>query len=263
MKYETLLFETDSRGIATLTLNRPDKHNAMSATMIRELTDVASTLAGDSRIRLVVLTGTGTSFCAGGDLAWMRAQMSAPRTQRIAEARALAMMLKALNELPQAVIGRINGQAFGGGVGLMCICDMTVAVHDARFGLTETRLGLIPATISPYVLARMGEGRARQIFMSSRRFGCDEAVELGLLGRSVGASDLDAAIAAELEPYLGCSPDAVARSKALLRALGTAIDDAVIDQTIERLADTWETGDAHEGVSAFFERRKPRWANDT
>lgn len=258
--FETLLLETDARGVATLTLNRPEKHNALGAQMIADLSRAAAELRADAAIRAIVLTGAGQSFCAGGDLAWMRAQMEATRDVRVAEARTLAMMLKALNELPQPLIGRINGQAFGGGVGLMTVCDMTVAADTARFGLTETRLGLIPATISPYVIARMGEGRARRVFMSSRRFGASEAENLGILGRSVAAEDLEAALEAEIKPYLACSPDAVARSKALARSLGPVIDERVIEMTIDRLADTWETPDAREGVSAFFEKRKANWA---
>lgn len=258
--FETITLATDPRGVATLTLNRPEKHNALSARMIEELTRVAADLGTDPAVRVVVLTGTGASFCAGGDLAWMKEQMGASRSQRMAEGRKLALMLKALNDLPKPLVGRINGQAYGGGVGMMCVADMTVAAETARFGLTETRLGLIPATISPYVIARMGEGLARRVFMSSRLFTADEAMTLGLLGRAVAEVDLDAAVEAEISPYLSCSPEAIARSKSLARALGPAITDEIIDMTVERLADTWETGDALEGVTAFFERRKPRWA---
>lgn len=260
MATATVRIGRDARGVATLILARPDKHNAMSAAMIRELNDAAAELAADSATRVVVLTGEGTSFCAGGDLGWMREQFSASRAQRMAEARRLAQMLRALNELPKPLIGRVQGQAYGGGVGLMSVCDLVVAVERARFGLTETRLGLIPATISPYVLARMGEGMARRVFMSARLFSAEEACSLGLVSRAVPADALDAAVEAEIEPYLAAAPGAVAAAKALARALSPRIDDAVIEHTVGRLADAWEQPEAQEGVAAFFEKRKPSWA---
>jgi len=259
MSYETLTIETDARGVATLTLNRPDKHNSLSARMIDELTRAAGDLGSDDAVRVVVLTGVGASFCAGGDLGWMREQFEASREVRMAEARKLAMMLKALNELPKPLIGRVQGQAFGGGIGMMSVCDTVVAVDSAKFGLTEVRLGLIPATISPYVLARMGEGKARRVFMSARIFGAEEARDLDLAAKVVRETDLDDAIEKEIKPYLGAAPAAVAASKALARSLGTPITDAIIDDTIRRLADTWETPEAREGISAFFDKRKPNW----
>jgi methylglutaconyl-CoA hydratase len=261
MSFETISIDTDSRGVATLTLNLLEKRNALSARMIDELTAAAAQLGSDDAVRVVVLTGAGEIFCAGGDLAWMREQMAADRTTRMVEARKLAAMLKALNELPKPVIGRVQGPAFGGGIGMMSICDTVVAVDTAKFGLTEVRLGLIPATISPYVLARMGEGKARRVFMSARIFGAEEARDLDLVTRVVSADELDAAVEREIKPYLSAAPAAVAASKALARSLGPVITDAVIDDTIRRLADTWETPEAEEGTSAFFEKRKPVWVN--
>ena len=192
----------------------------------------------------------------------MQAQIESDRDGRKREARRIAGMLQALNEMPLPLIGRIEGAALGGGTGIACICDIAIAANDAKFGLTETRLGLIPATISPYVLARMGEGRARRVFMNSKIFGADEAVELGIIARVVAPDELDAAVEAEVAPYLALPSGAVGRSKALARFLGPTIDDAVIGETIERLADTWETEDAREGIAAFLEKRKPSWAAD-
>lgn len=259
MIFETLTLAIDPRGIATLTLNRPDKHNALSAQMIGELSAAADALAADDKVRAVVLTGQGTSFCAGGDLAWMREQFDADRATRMAEARKLAGMLRRLNELPKPLIGRVQGQAFGGGIGMMSVCDSVVAVDTAKFGLTEVRLGLIPATISPYVLARMGEANARRVFMSARLFGAEEAKDLGLVARVVDTEGLDGAIESEIKPYLAAAPAAVAASKALVRSLGPAITDEIVEGTVLRLADTWETAEAREGVSAFFEKRPPDW----
>jgi len=256
--YKTLRVETDDRGIARVTLDRPDKRNALSAAMIAELTDVARAVGIETRA--MVLSGAGPVFCAGGDLDWMTAQIGADRAGRMAEARKLAEMLQALNAMPVPLIGRLHGGAFGGGVGLACVCDVAVAAEETKFGLTETRLGIIPATIGPYVLARLGEGMARRVFMSSRIFGAEEARTLGLVARVVPAGELDAAVEAEVAPYLSAAPGAVAAAKALARRLGPVIDDYVIDETIRRLADAWETEEAAHGIEAFLSKTKPRWA---
>ncbi len=257
--YETIRVETDPRGVATLTLAREDKHNAMSAQMIAELSQAAAQLGADDSVRVVILTGAGKSFCAGGDLGWMQAQRDMDAATRSAEAGKLAAMLGALNALPKPLIGRVQGNAFGGGVGMASVCDVAIGVDTLKMGFTETRLGIIPATIGPYVLARMGEGRARRVFMSARLFGADEAVDLGLLARIVPAQDLDAAIEAEVVPYLSCAPGAVAAAKQLARDLGPRIDAEVVEHTIAALAARWETDEAAEGIGAFFDKRKPAW----
>ena len=259
MSYETLKVSKDVRGVVDLCLNMPDTRNAMSAQMITELTDFAATTGADPTTRAIVLRGEGKVFCAGGDLGWMQEQIKADRLTRMTEARKLAMMLFALNTMRAPLIGRIHGGAFGGGVGLACICDVVIADKNAKFGLTETRLGLIPATISPYVLARMGEGLARRVFMSSRLFLADEAVTLGIVASAVESDALDAAVEAEITPYLSVAPGAVAEAKALARALGPAINKATIDATIIRLADTWEGPEAAEGIAAFLNKTKPSW----
>lgn len=259
MTYETIKVETDKRGVTTLTLNQPEKHNAMSASMISELTQAIKKIGEDETVRAVILTGEGKSFCAGGDLGWMREQFSATREIRIAEAMKLATMLRDLNEMPKPLIGRVQGQAFGGGIGMMAVCDVAIGVEDAKFALTETRLGLIPATISPYVLARMGEGKARRVFMSGKRFDGAEAVNLDLLAKAVPSEQLDEAIEAEIKPYMSTAPGAVAKAKAYARSLGPIIDEAAMLRSAGALADAWETSEALEGVGAFFEKRKPNW----
>jgi methylglutaconyl-CoA hydratase len=255
----TLRTEIDGRGVARLRLDRPEKHNALDAALIAALTEAAGRLGTDPAVRVIVLEGAGESFCAGGDLGWMKAQMTADAAARAAEARKLALMLQALDTCPKPLIGRVHGNAFGGGVGLMSVCDVAVGAEAARFGLTEVRLGLIPATIGPYVVARMGAARARRIFFSGRLFGAAEAVDLGLLARAVPAADLDAAVEAEIAPYLAAAPGAVAEGKALVRALGPRIDDAVIDATVAALVRRWESPEAAEGISAFFAKRPPAW----
>lgn len=259
MQFETIKMENRS-GVGWLMLNRPDKHNSMSGTMIEELTQAAHSLSEDEAVRVVVLAGEGPSFCAGGDLAWMKSQIHADRRQRMEEARKLAHMLRALNRLSKPLIGRIHGQAFGGGLGLMSVCDRAIAVEGLKFGLTEVRLGLIPATISPYVVARMGEAKAREVFMSAEIFDSHRARYLNLVSDVVEPSHLDAAIEQAVRPYFAAAPEAVAASKALVQSLGTAIDDAVIEDTINRLADTWENPESAEGIAAFFDKRRPVWA---
>lgn len=259
MTYQTLDIRLDARGVAYVTLALPEKRNALSAQMIAELTDMARTLGSAATTRAVVLAGAGKVFCAGGDLDWMKAQIEADRPARMREARKLAEMLSALNTMPSPLIGRIHGGAFGGGVGLACVCDVAIAETAATFGLTETRLGLIPATIGPYVLARMGEGRARRIFMSARVFGAEEARGLGLVANVVPSADLDRAVEAEVEPYLSVAPRAVGAAKALVRSLGPRIDDGVIEDTIRRLADTWEGEEARLGIAAFLGKTRAPW----
>lgn len=261
MTYKTLDVKIDDRGVAYVAMNVPEKRNALSSQMIAELTDMALTIGAQAATRAIVLSGAGKVFCAGGDLNWMKAQIEADRKTRMAEARKLAKMLFALNEMPTPLIGRIHGGAFGGGVGMACVCDVAIADRETKFGLTETRLGLIPATIGPYVLARIGEGKARRIFMSARIFGASEAADLGLIARAVDADQLDDAVEAEVEPYLSVAPVAVGSAKALARALGPRIDPDVIDDTIQRLADTWEGEEALEGIGSFLNQTRPRWNN--
>ncbi len=251
----------DDRGVAWLRLNRPEVHNAIDAAMIAELTLMAGRLGRDPAVRVVVLTGEGPSFCAGGDLGWMKAQMQADAETRAREARALAEMLGALDAMPKPLIGRVQGQAFGGGIGLMSVCDVAVGVETAKFGLTEVRLGLIPATIGPYVVARMGAAKARRVFFSGRRFDAEEAVTLDLLARVVPEAELDAAIEAEIKPYLSAAPGAVAAGKALVAELGGAPGEAQVSATIDALVARWESDEAAEGIGAFFDKRKPRWTD--
>jgi methylglutaconyl-CoA hydratase len=259
MTYETLEIQVDERGVAYVKLNRPDKRNVLSAQMIADLTDMAGTLGEATETRAIVLSGAGRVFCAGGDLGWMKAQIEADRPTRMREARKLAEMLNALNVMPTPLIGRIHGGVFGGGVGMACVCDIAVADDSTKFGLTETRLGLIPATIGPYVIARMGEGKARRVFMSARMFDAKEAACLGVVARAVPSGDLDAAVEAEVEPYLSVAPGAVGAAKALARELGPRIDAEVIDDTIRRLADTWEGDEASRGIAAFFAKTDAPW----
>ena len=255
MNFETLLFNQDKRGVVSLTLNRPEKRNALSAKMIEELTDFTSMLTPDTRA--VVIQGAGKLFCAGGDLDWMNNQIKADRLTRISEARKLAMMLKALNEIPVPLIGKLHGAAYGGGVGLACVCDFVISSSNVKFGFTETRLGLIPSTIGPYVVGKMGEAKAREVFMSGQTFNEVEAKKLNIVSEI--SENLDQSVESHLNPYLQTAPKAVGEAKALLRSLGPRIDEQVIEGTIERLADIWEGEEASHGIDAFLNKTKPRW----
>ena len=257
--FENLLLSVDARGVATLTLNRPATHNALNATLIAELKRAADWLTGQSSLRAVVLTGAGASFCAGGDLGWMQQNMKKSRAERVAESFELALMLRALNELPMPLIGRINGPAYGGGVGMIAVCDVSVAVDTGVYCLTEVRLGLLPANIAPYVVARMGEANARRTFLTAKRMNAAEARRLGLVSEVVGAEQLDAAVERELADLLQCAPGAVAATKKLVSYVDSHDLPTSMIYAADKLADAWETEEGHEGISAFFAKRAPAW----
>lgn len=257
--YQTILLSVDERQIATITLNRADKHNALNAQMISELTDAAVWLASEPKVRAVILASTGKSFCAGGDLGWMQQQADKDRAGKMSESKALAHMLASLNALPKPLVGRIQGPAYGGGVGLMSVCDISIAVEGTKFGLTETRLGLIPATIGPFVVKRLGEGFARQVFFTGKFFDTDFALRSGLVSHVCNADELDQAVEAEIAPIFNCAPGAVADAKALCLELDQLQPDEVSDHTASALADRWETEEAKLGISAFFQRSSPPW----
>lgn len=257
--FKTITLDEDKRGVATLTLRRADKHNALNAQMISELTAAAGLIAESPSMRVIILAGEGRSFCAGGDLNWMRAQMDKPEQERIKEGMTLAAMLRALDDLPKPLIAKVQGNAFGGGVGMMCVADIVIAADHIKFALTETRLGLIPATIGPYVVRRLGEGNARRCFMNSKVFQAEDGLHLGLISRVVPASALADTVMSEAESFLSCAPGAVKDAKALAKYLARTSDDTM-DYTTDRLAERWADPESSEGTRAFFEKRKPGWS---
>ncbi|CDZ42013.1 crotonase/enoyl-CoA hydratase family protein [Neorhizobium galegae] len=256
--YDTLTLERDARGVVTLTLARPEKHNAMNARMIADLTDAAGRLAADDGVRVVVLASAGSTFCAGGDLQWMRDQAARDRVGKIEGATELALMLKALDDLPKPLIARVQGNAFGGGIGLLAVCDIVVAADSTWFALTETRLGLIPATIGPYVVRRIGEGHARRLFLNARRFDAVTAREIGLV--SVVRTELDAAVEEEVSAFLDCAPGAVASAKSLVQNLARQTIEDPVGYSTGLLADRWESAEGRDGIDAFLNRRPMPWA---
>lgn len=259
MLFNTIQVTTDDRGVATLTLNRPKKHNAMNAELIYEVTQAVKAINADNNVRVVILTGAGESFCAGGDLKWMTTMFDATREQRMDDSRALATMLRTLNESNKPVIGRINGQAFGGGTGMMAVCDITIAVDTGKYSLTEVRLGLTPATISTFVVAKMGLRNARRSFLNSLPMDGYKAKELGLADEVVPADELDAAVEREIKYFLQCGPGAIAATKKLIRYVASHDIEANQEYTPNLLADTWESTEGQQGIHCFFAKETPSW----
>jgi methylglutaconyl-CoA hydratase len=257
--YETI--EVGVRNaIALVTLNRPEVHNAFNETLIAELTAALTALALDRSVRAVVLLGAGQSFCAGADLNWMKKMAGFSKAENLADAKALTRMLATLNDMPQPTIARVHGAAFGGGVGLVACCDVAIGAHDATFALSEAKLGLIPAAISPYVIEAIGARAARRYFLSAERFTAAEAFRLGLLHDLAVPAELDAKINELLGFLVTAGPQAQAEAKLLIRAVAhTPIDDAVIADTARRIARIRATPEAKEGVVAFLAKRRASW----
>ena len=247
--------------VARLRLNRPELHNAFDAGLVAGLTDALHALAGDSSVRVVVLEGEGASFSAGADLNWMRGMASASEAENRDDALALARLMRTLDELPRPTIARVHGAAFGGGVGLVACCDIAIGVPEAKFGLTESKLGLLPAVISPYVVAAIGPRQARRWFASAEIFDADEAMRIGLLHQVVNATALDTAVQRQVDLLLKAGPIAAASAKALVRNVQAASGPVAIDTANAALiARLRVSPEGQEGIAAFLEKRKPKWA---
>ncbi|MCA9073772.1 MAG: enoyl-CoA hydratase/isomerase family protein [Planctomycetaceae bacterium] len=252
--------DIDNRGIARLTLNRPDARNALSDELMQQLRHHTKTLAEDHEVRAVILTGAGDVFCAGGDLKGMKRQAANTREGRIEDASEFARTLRDLDRLPKPLIGRINGPAYGGGVGLISLCDITVGLASSTYRLTEVTLGLIAATISPYVVARIGVPHARRMMLNALPLDAALAHRLGLLDVVCDSvEELDKAVETEVTHLLKCAPEAAAASKSLIRYVSTHDADENFQHTVNALADAWETEEIREGINAFLEKRKPDW----
>lgn len=246
--------------VARLRLNRPELHNAFDAVMIAALTGALQAIAGDNDIRVVVLEAEGASFSAGADLNWMRAMASASEAENRDDALALARLMRSLNELPKPTIAKVHGAAYGGGVGLVACCDIAIGAHDARFGLTESKLGLLPAVISPYVIAAIGSRQARRWFASAETFDAAEACRIGLLHDVVNATTLDTAVQRQVDLLLKAGPIASSHAKALVGAVAGPHDsDAIDGANAALIAALRVSPEGQEGLSAFLDKRKPRW----
>lgn len=247
-------------GCATLTLNRPELHNAFDDTLIRVMTQELVRLEADPQARVVVLAGSGKSFSAGGDLNWMRRVAGYTEEQNLADARELALLMSTLNGLKKPTVALVQGAAYGGGVGLVACCDIALATARASFCLSEVKLGLIPAVISPYVVAAVGARAARRYFLSAETFDAAEALRLGLIHAVVEDGALEAAGERMVQRLLQNGPCAVAAAKELVARVGRGeIDEAMIADTASRIAAIRASEEGREGVSAFLEKRKPYW----
>ena len=261
--FETL--DVDVRNnIGLVALNRPELHNAFNETLIAELTAVLQMLDADASVRAVVLTGHGKSFCAGADLNWMKKMAGYGAAENLADAQALALMLRTLNGLSKPTVACVRGAAFGGGVGLVACCDIAVAAHDAIFSLSEAKLGLIPATISPYVIEAIGARQARRYFLTAERFTAAEAFRIGLVHDIVPAPELDARVNELLGELLVAGPAAQLECKALIRGVAhRPIDADVIAGTAEHIAAVRASAEGREGVAAFLGKRPPNWVPES
>jgi len=256
---EPLLFETRD-SVATLTLNRPEIRNAFDDAQIERLTRALREAEADSRVRVVVIAGNGPAFCAGADLNWMKRMAGYGYEQNLADAAALAEMLRTLDRMTKPTLARVHGPAFAGGTGLVAACDIALGTPEAKFCLSEAKLGLSPATISPYVVRAMGARMARRYFLTAEVFDAEEAFRIGLLSALVPTAELDATLEATLKHLLAGGPRAMAEIKDLIRAVSAGtIDAAMIADTARRIAEIRVTAEGREGIASFLEKRKPAW----
>ena len=254
------LEEVDDAGVARLTLKRPEVHNAFNDEFIAELTAALKRLEGDPKVRAVLLAAEGKSFSAGADLNWMKRMAGYSEEENRADARGLAGLMRTLNDLAKPTIALVQGAAYGGGVGLVACCDIAIATTRAGFCLSEVKLGLIPAVISPYVIAAIGARAARRYFVTAERFDAEAALRLGLVQEVVAPEELEAAGRRVLDALLAGGPEAQADAKRLVRDIaGRPIDDALVEETAKRIAEVRVGDEAREGVSAFLEKRPPAW----
>jgi methylglutaconyl-CoA hydratase len=259
MNYQTLEVAKAER-VATVTLNRPDVRNAFNETTIAEITQVFRELGQQADLRAIVLGASGTAFCAGADLNWMKKMAGYTHEENRADAAQLAEMLRTIYACPKPVVAKVQGDCYAGGMGLVAACDIAVAVETVNFCLSEAKLGLIPATISPYVIKAMGESASRRYFLTAERFSAQEAHRIGFVHQMVAADALDAAVADIVKALVSNSPNAVKEAKRLVQDVaGRALSDALIADTAERIADIRSSEEGKEGVRSFLEKRKPGW----
>jgi methylglutaconyl-CoA hydratase len=247
-------------GVHTITLSRPDVRNAFNDEVIAELKNAFLAVAQDSAVRCVVLAAEGPAFCAGADLNWMRRMADYTRGENLADAGELAAMLRAIYACPQPTIARVQGDVYAGGMGLVAACDMAVSVDTAHYCLSEVKLGLIPATISPYVIRAMGARAAHRYFLTAERFGAAEAHRIGLVHEVVAADGLDAKVVELTQALVSASPNAVRACKKLVQDVAERkINDALVAQTVAGIADIRASSEGKEGVQSFLQKRKPNW----
>ena len=259
MTYQTLTISIADK-LATVTLNRPDVRNAFNETAIAELALAFDELGRNDLVRAIVLAANGAAFCAGADLNWMKTMAGYSHAENQADAARLADMLRTIYLCPKPVVAKVQGDCYAGGMGLVAACDIVVASEGANFCLSEVKLGLVPATISPYVIKAMGENAARRYFLTAERFSASEARRIGFAHEVVMAEALDAAVAAIVKPLCANSPHAVREAKKLVREIaGQPVTDALLADTADRIAAIRASDEGREGVASFLEKRKPSW----
>ena len=258
--YQSIATEVDD-SVGILTLNKAVRHNAMDGLLVKEISDGLIDLESDPRVRVIVLSSTGKSFCAGPDVNWIKRTAASADEERLDDSRDLAQMMSALYELSKPTIARVQGPAFGVGVGIVAACDIAVGTYDALFALTEVRFGILPAVVSPYVLAAIGERNCRRYMLTAERFLAAEAYRMGLLHEIVpGEEQLDDAIGEIIDNLLKNGPHAQAECKTLIRLIaGQPIDDSTIGETIRCIGRARSSAEGHEGMQAFLEKRRPNW----
>jgi methylglutaconyl-CoA hydratase len=262
MAYEFLAARRDGP-VEHLLLNRPDTRNAFNEHVIRELTEWAGRTQAAARrrdVRVAVLAGAGPMFCAGADVTWMSKTVQYTEEENVRDATALSRMFTALNELPLPLIARVQGAALGGGAGLAAVCDIVVAADDAVFGFTEVKLGILPAVIAPFALAKIGRSAARELFLTGARFSAARAREIGLAHVVVPAADLDATVARYIKDLLGAGPEAIAAAKELIALVWGQPADQATSLTARAIAMRRVSAEGQEGLKAFLEKRKPSWS---
>lgn len=246
--------------VATVTMARPEVHNAFNEHLIAQLHEAFRSLATDDSVRVVVLAGEGKSFSAGADLDWMRRAAGFSEEENRRDAAAPAALWRAVAECPKAVVARVHGNAFGGGAGLVAASDIAIAVESAMFGFTEVRLGLVPATVAPHVVDKMGPGRALPLFLTGERFDAQRALAIGLVHQVVPAAEIDIAVGAVVDQVLSGGPNALRSAKELVRRVAADRSLRIDEYTTELIASVRADEEGREGVSAFLEKRKPSWA---
>ena len=263
MTYQSISIETDGP-VGILTLNRGDRHNAFDETLIDEITRGLIELEANLSVRVVVLSAAGKSFCAGADLQWMQRAACYSSEENLADAKRLGELMRTLNELSKPTIARIQGAAYGGGVGLIACCDIALATFDAQFALTEVKLGLIPAVISPYVIGKIGPKYARRYFLTAERFGASEAYRIGLVHEIVpDDAGLDEAVGEIVETLLKNGPEAMSNAKKLIAAVtGRAVNSDLIEFTARAITRQRASAEGKEGIDAFLSKRKPNWIQE-
>jgi len=260
-EYGTIHYELKGR-VARITLNRPEVHNAFNSVMIGELLSAFGRIKGDAAVRVAVLTGKGRSFCAGADLNWMREIIRYSYEQNLAESLQIAELHHLIYTLPKPTVAMVNGTAIGGGTGFLSACDIAIASGEARFGLSEVKLGLVPAAISPYVVRKIGENKAREYFLTGVRISAQRAAEIGLINEAVPLQELESRVGGLVDQLLTSGPEALARCKELIFNVQRMSTEEARDYTARMIADLRISPEGQEGMAAFLEKRKPSWVEN-